>query len=26
MAELYGIRLFNINSLHMFIEHINLKK
>jgi deoxyribose-phosphate aldolase len=26
MTELYGIRLFNINSLHMFIEHINVKK
>lgn len=26
MAELYGIRLFNIHSLYMFIEHINLKK
>jgi deoxyribose-phosphate aldolase len=26
MAELYGIRLFNIHSLHMFIDHIKLKK
>lgn len=24
--ELYGIRFFNIHSLHMFMEHINLKK
>jgi len=26
MTDLYGIRLFNVHSLHMFIEHINLKK
>ncbi len=26
MTELYGIRLFNIHNLHMFMEHITLKK
>lgn len=26
MTDLYGIRLFNIHSLYLFMEHINLKK